>query len=126
MKYENGNADELKEKFWKAFADSPFVLFLEPPSLDMRIANQFALFTLMSNPNAHLPEWLQAHPEAARRILIAAEAKQEIRDKLDQAGITERTIYPGADGIARWLTRYYRPLYGPDPAGEDGAEDSKK
>ena len=25
MKYEQGNADELKEKFWKAFADSPFV-----------------------------------------------------------------------------------------------------
>jgi general stress protein 26 len=25
MKYHNGNADELKEKFWKAFADSPFV-----------------------------------------------------------------------------------------------------
>jgi len=25
MKYESGNADEIKEKFWKAFADSPFV-----------------------------------------------------------------------------------------------------
>ncbi len=25
MKYETGNADELKEKFWKALADSPFV-----------------------------------------------------------------------------------------------------
>jgi general stress protein 26 len=24
MKYETGNADELKDKFWKAFADSPF------------------------------------------------------------------------------------------------------
>ncbi len=25
MKYETGNADELKEKFWTALADSPFV-----------------------------------------------------------------------------------------------------
>lgn len=25
MKYETGNADELKTAFWKAFADSPFV-----------------------------------------------------------------------------------------------------
>ena len=25
MKYETGNADELKEKFWKSLADSPFV-----------------------------------------------------------------------------------------------------
>ncbi|NNC58915.1 MAG: pyridoxamine 5'-phosphate oxidase family protein [Erythrobacter sp.] len=28
MKYDQGNADELKTKFWKALADSPFV-FLE-------------------------------------------------------------------------------------------------
>lgn len=25
MKYEKGNPDELKEKFWQSFADSPFV-----------------------------------------------------------------------------------------------------
>jgi general stress protein 26 len=25
MKYDQGNADELKQKFWQAFADSPFV-----------------------------------------------------------------------------------------------------
>lgn len=25
MRYEAGNADELKQKFWRAFADSPFV-----------------------------------------------------------------------------------------------------
>ena len=25
MKYDSGNADELKQKFWTAFADSPFV-----------------------------------------------------------------------------------------------------
>jgi hypothetical protein len=96
-------------------AEAPFVLFLEPPSLDMRIANQFALFSLMSSPNASLPEWLESHSDAAREIVIPRGAKQEIRDKLDQAGITERFIYPGADGIARWLTRYYRPAHGPDP-----------
>jgi hypothetical protein len=28
-------------------AERPFVLFLEPPSLDPRITNQFALFSLM-------------------------------------------------------------------------------
>ena len=60
------------------------------------------------NVLAH-PIALSKSGEAAREIVIPATAKQEIRDKLDQAGITERTIYPGADGIARWLSRYYRP-----------------
>jgi hypothetical protein len=90
-------------------AETPFVLFLEPPSLDMRIANQFALFSLMSSPDARFPEWLDLHSEAAREIVIPSCVKREIRDKLDQAGITERMIYPGVDGIARWLARYYRP-----------------
>jgi len=90
-------------------AEQPFVLLLEPPSLDMRIANQFALFSVISNANIGLQSWLERHPEAAREIVIPAAAKPEIRDKLDQAGITERLIYPGPDGIARWLGRYYRP-----------------
>jgi hypothetical protein len=89
---------------------TPFLLFLEPPSLDMRIANQFALFSVMSAADGNLPQWLESHPGTAREIVIPRGAKQEIRDKLDQAGITERMFFPGADGIARWLTRYYRPV----------------
>lgn len=89
-----------------------FALFLEPPSLDQRIVNQFALFSLMSNPEAHLDDWLQDHSSKhAFRIVIPAAMKWEIRDKLDQANITERVLFPGLDGLSQWLRRHYTPRY---------------
>ena len=84
-----------------------FVVFLEPPSLDQRIVNQFALFSVLSSARGDLARWLAAHPELHRRVVIPAAVKWEIRDKLDQANITERLLFPGLDGLARWLGRYY-------------------
>jgi FRG domain len=90
-------------------ADEDYVLFLEPPSLDERIVNQYALFSLMSRPQARLDEWLEPRPQLARRLVIPAELKWEVRDKLDQANVTERVLFPGLDGLSRWLARYYAP-----------------
>ena len=95
-----------------ALARDPFVVFLEPPSLDARILNQFALFSLMPAPDARLDEWLPAHPHLCRRVIVPAELKWEVRDKLDQANINERTLFPGLDGLSRWLERYYLPKPG--------------
>jgi hypothetical protein len=86
-----------------------FVAFFEPPSLDARIVNQWALFSLMSSPTMSLDEWMCQHPELLRKIVIPAELKWEARDKLDQANITERVLFPGLDGLSSWLRRYYSP-----------------
>jgi hypothetical protein len=79
-----------------------FVLFVEPPSFDARIVNQYALFCVMSPIDLNIED-------RAQRIVIPAELKWEVRDKLDQANITERVLFPGLDGISRWLARYYTP-----------------
>lgn len=89
--------------------EEDYLLFLEPPSLDQRIVNQHALFSLLSNPAAMLHEWLENHPELFFRIIIPAELKWEIRDKLDQANITERVLLPGLEGLSKWLKRHYSP-----------------
>ena len=61
----------------------------------------------MSSAAAQLEPWLDVRPELAKRIIIPAELKWEVRDKLDQANITERVLFPGLDGLSRWLKRYY-------------------
>ena len=105
-----------------ALADRPFVVFMEPPSLDDRIVNQVALFSIMSHPAdtsrtcpLELDDWLEeqerARPADAvplyRKIRIPAGLKWEIRDKLDQANVTERVLFPGLDGLSAWLKRHY-------------------
>jgi hypothetical protein len=64
----------------------------------------------MSSPTATLDEWLGSHPELHRRVLVPAALKWEIRDKLDQANVNERVLFPGLDGLSRWLARYYTPV----------------
>lgn len=100
-------AGSLRE--FDALARDPFLVFFEPPSLDQRIVNQFALFSMLSSPTVSLDEWLADHPGVVRRIVIPASLKWEIRDKLDQANITERVLFPGLDGLGRWMARYYLP-----------------
>ena len=90
-------------------AGNAFALFFEPPSMDARIVNQFALFSVLSNPRVAIDEWLQKNPHLYRRVVIPARIKWEVRDKLDQANITERVLFPGLDGLASWLHRHYSP-----------------
>jgi hypothetical protein len=85
------------------------VLFVEPPSFDARIVNQYALFSVVAPAEGRLDSWLDGHRDLAQRIVIPAELKWEVRDKLDQANVTERVLFPGLDGISRWLARYYEP-----------------
>lgn len=90
----------------------PFTLFFEPPSIDDRIVNQFAFFSVISDPRIAMDEWLRARPFLCRRIIIPAQLKWEIRDKLDQSNLTERVLFPGLEGLTAWLKRHYSPRGG--------------
>ena len=99
--------DSLEE--FDLLSKKDFLMFLEPPSIDDRIVNQFALFSIISNPRRRLDDWLQSHPDVYVKIVIPAALKWEVRDRLDQANITERVLFPGLDGLSSWLKRHYSP-----------------
>jgi hypothetical protein len=63
----------------------------------------------MSDPRLALDDWFADHPGLARKIVIPAGLKWEIRDKLDQSNVTERVLFPGLEGLTAWLKRHYSP-----------------
>lgn len=102
----------------------PFI-FIEPPSLSRRVVNQWGCFSLIRtgedidhtldemrpsyqeliNKNVSRSEGRHSH--VYRKIIIPASLKSEVRDKLDAIGFTERTLFPGLDGLCSYLRRYY-------------------
>lgn len=112
--------DTIEESFptleeWKTKEGDkpPFILFFEPPSMDGRIVNQVALFSLLSDAGIPVSDWLdyagQTSSSVATKMIIPAEKKWEFRDKLDQLNINERVLFPGLDGLSDWLRRWYSP-----------------
>lgn len=87
--------------------DGLFVMFFEPPSIDDRIVNQYALFSVLSQRKATFDDWLYGNKELWWKLIIPSKLKWEIRDKLDQANITERVLFPGLNGLSGWLKRHY-------------------
>jgi 8-oxo-dGTP pyrophosphatase MutT (NUDIX family) len=87
-----------------------FMLLVEPPSIDERIANQYALLSVMSRADADAQTWLECRDlEVGRKIIIPAGLKPEVRERLDMMNMTERVFFPGLDGLSAWLRRYYGP-----------------
>jgi hypothetical protein len=89
--------------------ERPFLAFFEPPSLDARIVNQSSILSAISLPTVQMEQWLDEHPGLWRKWAIPPKVKADIRERLDQANVTERVLLPGLDGLARWLRRYYSP-----------------
>src|SRR3954451_7034354 len=89
--------------------DDPALVFFEPPSLDERIVNQSAVLSALSDATCHLEDWLDDHPDLWSAWRIPAGVKADIRERLDQANVTERVLFPGLEGLAAWLRRYYSP-----------------
>lgn len=83
------------------------ILLLEPPSLDQRIVNQYSYFSVIPLEMQNIEEFLNDNTNDTYKYTISKDLRWEIRDFLDQQNISERTMFPGLDGLSKWLKRYY-------------------
>ena len=51
------------------------------------------------------------------KYVIDKGLRWRIRDMLDQLNVSERIVYPGLDGLSRWIARHYF-VKGERPRGE--------
>ena len=83
------------------------MLVIEPPSLDARIVNQYSFFAVIPSDMQDIETFLNEHTENTVKYIIPKELRWRVRDMLDQLNISERIVYPGLDGMSRWIARHY-------------------
>ena len=94
------------EQYDQDMGDRSFVM-LEPPSVDQRIMNQYAFFSVIPLGMHDISGFLDTHTEKTCRYIIDKSVRWDLRDMLDQFNISERIIYPGLDGLSKWIARHY-------------------
>ena len=80
---------------------------VEPPSIDQRIVSQYSFFTVIPSGIENIEEFLDKNTSNTVKYIIDKKLRWDLRDILDQLNMNERMIYPGKDGIAKWLARHY-------------------
>lgn len=83
------------------------MLIVEPPSIEQRIINQYSFFSIVPSGMSDVIRFLDERTEKTVRYIIKKEIRWQVRDLLDQLNISERIVYPGLDGLSRWLARHY-------------------
>ena len=98
-------ADSLSE-YDSDMGDSAMVI-IEPPSINQRIVNQYSFFSLVPMQMTDIERFLDEHTENTVKYIIRADLRWRVRDMLDQLNMSERIVYPGLDGLSKWIARHY-------------------
>lgn len=104
----NDLADSL-EAYDNDMDNDKSMVLVEPPSIDPRIINQYSFFSIFPHNIIFFEDFLNAHSNKVNAVkyIINKKIVWQLRDYLDMMNISERTVYPGLDGISKWLKRYY-------------------
>lgn len=86
---------------------SKSMAIVEPPSSDQRIVNQYAYFSVIPLEMDDIEGFLDKNTENTVRYVIDKSLCWDLRDILDQMNISERIVFPGLDGLSKWIARHY-------------------
>lgn len=83
------------------------MVLIEPPSIDERIINQYAYFSIVPCEIHDIEGFIDQNTNNTYKYIIDKDLKWRIRDVLDQMNVNERIVYPGLDGLSTWIKRMY-------------------
>ena len=101
-----GDAAQSLAQYDRDLGDRGMVV-LEPPSLSARIVNQYSFFSVIPMDMENVEEFLDRYTENTVKYVIDRRLRWRVRDMLDQLNMSERIVYPGLDGLSRWIARHY-------------------
>ena len=94
------------EKYDEDMSDRSMVI-VEPPSMNTRIANQYSFFSVVPTGMTDIEKFLEECTEHSVKYVIDKKLRWRVRDMLDELNISERLVYPGLDGLSKWIARHY-------------------
>ncbi len=83
------------------------MVIIEPPSVNTRIVNQYSFFSVVPMEMTDIEGFLENRTHNTVKYIIDGQLRWRVRDMLDQLNISERIMYPGLDGLSKWIARHY-------------------
>ncbi|SDA37297.1 FRG domain-containing protein [Lachnospiraceae bacterium G11] len=83
------------------------MVIIEPPSLNQRIINQHSFFAVVPMGIRDIEQFLSDNTKDTVKYVIDKKLRWRVRDMLDQLNMSERIVYPGLDGLSKWIARHY-------------------
>ena len=83
------------------------MVIIEPPSTNPRIETQYSFFSIIPMGMTDIEKYLDDHTRHTVKYVINRRLRWRVRDMLDQLNISERLLYPGLDGLSKWIARHY-------------------
>ena len=94
------------EQYDEDMGDRSMVI-IEPPSTNNRIIMQYSFFSVIPTDMKDIEKFLNDHTRNTVKYVIDRKLRWRVRDMLDSLNISERMLFPGLDGLSKWIARHY-------------------